>query len=218
MKKINVLLADDHAILRKGIRVLLDAEKDIKVVGEAENGRQALELSKLLSPEVVIMDISMPILNGTEATRQILDNMPDTKVIILSAHGSDENIEQVVAAGASGYLMKITSVENIAKAIREVCRGNTFFESAAAKRIYARFTKSPSSGNLIKTRGSILSLREREVLQLVAEGMANKEIAGELKISVKTVEKHRQQLKMKLQIHDTAGLTRYAISTGVIYN
>jgi DNA-binding NarL/FixJ family response regulator len=157
-------------------------------------------------------------LNGTEATRQICSAMSGTKVIILSAHGNDEHIEQVVAAGSSGYLMKITSAQNIAKAIREVSKGRTFFESAVARRIYSQFKKSQFGGSHIKTRSSSLTSREAEVLQLVAEGMANKQIADELKISIKTVEKHRQQLKMKLHIQDTAGLTRYAISSGVIDN
>ena len=218
MKKITVLIADDHTVVRQGIHSLLSCENDIEVVGEAENGRQAVELAKSLSPSVVVMDISMPMLNGIEAARQILQHAPSTKIIILSAHTSDDHIGQVIDAGASGYLMKMTTALNLAKGIREVMKGKTFFESSAAKRIYSQFQKSPVSGKLMKTGGSSLTSREMEVLQLVAEGMANKQIADELKISIKTVEKHRQQLKKKLHIQDTAGLTRYAIAQGVISN
>lgn len=218
MKKITVLVADDHTVMRQGLHALLNCEKDIEVIGEAENGRQAVELAKSLSPGVVVMDISMPMLNGTEAARQIKQILPLTKIIILSAHSSDDHIEQVVAAGAAGYLMKMTSAQNLAKAIREVWKGNTFFDSSAAKRIYAQYQKSLFGGKLIKPRGSNLTSRELEVLQLVAEGMANKQIADELGISIKTVEKHRQQLKKKLHIQDTAGLTRYAIAEGIIDN
>ncbi|HCE47011.1 MAG TPA: DNA-binding response regulator [Lentisphaeria bacterium] len=218
MKNITVLLADDHTVVRQGLQALLSCEKDIEVVGEAENGRQAVELARSLNPSVVVMDISMPMLNGTEAARQILQYVPSTKIIILSAHSSDDHISQVVASGAAGYLMKMTSAQNLAKAVREVWKGKTFFDSPAARRIHSQFQKSPVIGKLIKTRGSDLTSREMEVLQLVAEGLANKQIADELKISIKTVEKHRQQLKKKLHIQDTAGLTRYAIAQGVIEN
>ena len=218
MKKITVLIADDHTVVREGLRALLNCEKDIEVIGEAENGRQAIELAKSLNPSVVVMDILMPMLNGTEAARQIKQNQPLIKTIMLSAHGSDDHIEQVVAAGASGYLMKMTSVQNLAKAIREVWKGNNFFDSSSAKRIYSQYQKSLFGGKFIKPRGSNLTSRELEVLQLVAEGMANKQIAGELNISIKTVEKHRQQLKKKLHIQETAGLTRYAIAEGIIGN
>ncbi|MFZ2657720.1 MAG: response regulator transcription factor [Victivallales bacterium] len=218
IRKIKVLLADDHTVVRQGLHSLLNCENDIEVVGEAENGRQAVELARSLNPEVVVMDISMPMLNGIEAARQILQHVPSTKIIILSAHAGEDHIAQVVAAGASGFLMKMTSAQNLAKAIREVRKGNTFFDSSTARRIHSQFQKSPISGRLMKTRGSDLTSREMEVLQLVAEGLPNKQIADELKISIKTVEKHRQQLKTKLHIQDTAGLTRYAISAGVIEN
>ncbi len=218
MRKITVLLADDHAIIRQGLGALLNCEKDIETVGEAENGRQAVELARSLNPDIVVMDISMPMLNGTEAARQIKELLPATKIIILSAHSSEDHIGQVVASGASGYLMKMTSSENLVKAIREVRRGNTFFDSPTAKRVHAQYQKSPFGGKFIKSKISCLSTRELEVLQLVAEGYANKQIAEELKISIKTVEKHRQQLKKKLHIQETAGLTRFAIAEGVIEN
>lgn len=218
MKKTTVLLADDHTVVRQGLNSLLSCEDDIEVVGEAENGRQAVELARSLSPAVVVMDISMPMLNGIEATRQILQHLPSAKIIILSAHVSEDHIGQVVAAGASGYLAKMTSSQNLAKAIREVRKGNPFFESSIAKRIHYQYQKAPAYGKVVKTTTSKLTSREMEVLQLVAEGMANKQIADELKISIKTVEKHRHQLKKKLHIQDTAGLTRYAITQGIIEN
>lgn len=218
MKKITVLIADDHTVVRQGLCALLNSEKDIEVIGEAENGRQAVELAKSLNPSVVVMDILMPMLNGTEAARQIKQHLPLSKIIILSAHGSDDHIEQAVAAGASGYLMKMTSAQNLSKAIREVRKGNTFFDSSTAKRIHSQCQKSLFGGKFIRPRGSNLTSRELEVLQLVAEGMANKQIADELNISIKTVEKHRQQLRRKLHIQDTAGLTRYAIAEGIIGN
>lgn len=212
MKRITVLLADDHTIVREGIKTLLRGEKDVDVVGEAETGRQAVQLAKKLLPDVVIMDIAMPLLNGLEATRQILRMTPNTKVIILSAHSDDSHVEQVMAAGASGYLIKQTSAQILCKAIREVQKGNSFFSPSISERICNLYQK-PSEE---KKGLCCLSSREMEVLQLIAEGKANKQIAAELDISIKTVEKHRQNLILKLDIHDTASLTRYAIAAGII--
>lgn len=216
MKRITVLLAEDHTIVREGLRTLLEAEGDIEVVGEAETGRQAVQLSQKLRPAVVVMDIAMPQLNGLEATRQILKVVPSTKVLILSAHSDDAYVEQVIALGAAGYLIKQTSAQVLAKAVREAEKGNTFFSSAIAKRLRNHFEKSRKQAASLEMKGVRLSSREMEVLQLIAEGRANKQVAAELAISVKTVEKHRQRLMEKLNIHDTAGLTRYAISTGII--
>jgi DNA-binding NarL/FixJ family response regulator len=162
------------------------------------------------------MDIAMPQLNGLEATRQILKAVPRTKVLILSAHSDDAYVEQVIALGAAGYLIKQTSAHVLSKAVRQVERGNTFFSPAIAKQVHNHFEKSPDRLELFKKKGARLSSREMEVLQLIAEGRANKQVAAELGISVKTVEKHRQRLMEKLNIHDTAGLTRYAIGTGII--
>ncbi len=216
MKPITVLLADDHTVVREGLHSLLKAERDIEVVGEAQNGRQAVELTKKLCPEVVVMDIAMPLLNGLEATRQILKAVPATKVIILSAHSDDAYIEQVNALGVAGYLIKQTSAQILSKAIREVQKGNTFFSPSISNRFQNPVQKSSHRGGRLKKGDASLSSREVEVLQLIAEGSANKQIASELKISIKTVEKHRQRLMEKLNIHDTAGLTRYAISAGII--
>lgn len=215
-KRITVLLAEDHTIVREGLRTLLEAEGDIEVVGEAETGRQAVKLAEKLRPAVVVMDIAMPLLNGLEATRQILKLVPDARVLILSAHGDDAYVEQVTALGAAGYLLKQTSAHILARAVREVQSGKTFFSPSIAKRLHNGYGKSADRVELAKKKGVRLSSREVEVLQLVAEGEANKQIAAELGISVKTVEKHRQRLMEKLNIHDTAGLTRYAITAGVI--
>jgi len=216
MKRITVLLAEDHMIVREGLRVLLEAEGDIEVVGEAQTGRQAVQLTKKLRPAVVVMDIAMPQLNGLEATQRILKAVPATRVLILSAHGDDGYLRQVVALGAAGYLIKQTSADLLARAIREVQKGNTFFSPSIAKRLRRLSLDSPDAGKSLKKKRAALSSRELEVLQLIAEGKANKQIARGLGISIKTVEKHRQHLMRKLDLHDTAGLTRYAIAAGII--
>jgi DNA-binding NarL/FixJ family response regulator len=216
MKQITVLLAEDHMIVREGLRALLQAEGDIAVVGEAETGRQAVQLAKRLRPAVVVMDIAMPLLNGLEATRRIRKAVPTTRVLILSAHGDDEYVRQVILLGAAGYLIKQTSADLLAKAIREVEKGNTFFSPSIAHRVRDLYPPSPDGRAAVKKGKTVLSSREVEVLQLIAEGRANKQVARELGISIKTVEKHRQHLMSKLDLHDTAGLTRYAIAAGII--
>jgi DNA-binding NarL/FixJ family response regulator len=219
VKRITVLLAEDHAIVREGLRALLAAEPDIVVVGEAQNGRQAVERSKALLPDVVVMDIAMPLLNGLEATRQLLKALPATKILILSAHGDDEYVEQVLALGAVGYLVKQASALVLAKAIREAYKGKQFFSPSIARRLGERREGENAirgSTGRRKKQDVRLTSREVEILQLIAEGKANKQTAAELGISIKTVEKHRQALMGKLDIHDTAGLTRYALAAGII--
>jgi DNA-binding NarL/FixJ family response regulator len=214
MKSITVLLAEDHMIVREGFRKLLEREDDIEVIGEAQTGRQAVELTRKLRPAVVVMDIAMPLLNGLEATRQIRKAFPDTKVIILSAHSDDAYVDQAIAIGAVGFLLKQTSSHDLSKAIREVQKGNTFFSPSIAKRLHDQ--KIPAGGVALRKKVASLSSRELEVLQLIAEGKANKQTAAELGISIKTVEKHRQNLMAKLGIHEISGLTRYAIAAGII--
>ena len=217
MKKITVLLADDHAIIREGLRALLEAEPDIEIVGEAQTGREAVQLTKKLLPAVVVMDIAMPLLNGLEATRQILKAVPATRLLILSAHRDDEYVDEVIRLGAAGYLIKQTSAHILPKAIREASKGNTFFDPAIAKRLGDRNETTPRGSLGWRKKGDVkLTSREVEILQLIAEGKANKQTADELGISIKTVEKHRQNLMSKLDVHDTAGLTRYAIASGII--
>jgi len=216
MKRITVLLADDHTVVRQGLRSLLAAESDIEVVGEAENGRQAVQLTRKLLPDVLVMDIAMPKLNGLEATRQVVRDSPATKVLILSSYSDDEYVHQLTGAGAAGYLIKQTAADDLILAVRETFRGNAFFSPTISKRLLDRYRQSFLDGGSIKKGGPQLTAREMEVLQLVAEGYVNKQIASELSISIKTVEKHRQQVMDKLNIHDVAGLTRYAIANGVI--
>jgi DNA-binding NarL/FixJ family response regulator len=215
MRKIGVLLVDDHTVVRQGLRALLRAEEDIEVVGEAENGRQAVMLARKSTPDVVLMDIAMPLLNGFEATRQILKLIPTTKVLVLTSYGDDECVEQLMHAGAAGYLIKQTAAHDLLKAIREVYRGNAFFSPSIAKRLREQCREVFTTGQQGRKAGELTS-REAEVLQLIAEGFSNKQIAGELVISIKTVEKHRQQVMNKLNIHDVAGLTRYAITKGMV--
>lgn len=217
MKKITVLLAEDHMIVREGLRALLKLESDIEVIGEAENGREAVTLTAALHPDVLVMDIAMPLLNGLEATRQILRTVSATKVLILSAHSDDAYVRQVIALGASGFLIKQTAAHNLSEAIRRVSAGKQYFSPAFSR----LFTREPAPAPSKRGRPApepvqLLSSREMEILQLIAEGKPNKESAVVLSISIKTVEKHRQTLMEKLNIHDTAGLTRYAIAAGVI--
>jgi DNA-binding NarL/FixJ family response regulator len=215
MKKIGILLVDDHTVVRQGLRALLSSEEDMEVIGEAENGRQAVMLARKTPPDVVVMDVAMPLLNGLEATRQILKNVPTAKVLVLTSYGDDDCVEQLMQAGAVGYLVKQTAANELLKAIREVHRGNAFFSPAIARRLRDQCREAFTSGQPIKRAGELTS-REAEVLQLIAEGFSNKQIAAELGISIKTVEKHRQQVMNKLNIHDVAGLTRYAISKGMV--
>ena len=216
MKRITVLLAEDHPIVRVGFRGLLKHERDIQVVGQAATGREAVQLTRKLRPAVVVMDIAMPLLNGLEATRQILKDFPDTKVLILSAHSDNAYVDQAVRLGAAGFLLKQTCSEDLATAIREVQKGSTFFSDSISKRFHSRDAAAVARGERFKQRNNRLSSREAEVLQLIAEGKANKQVAAELGVSFKTVDKHRQHLMAKLDIHDVSGLTRYAIHAGII--
>jgi DNA-binding NarL/FixJ family response regulator len=218
MKKISVLLADDHTVVRQGLRSLLSAEPDMEVVAEAEDGRQTVRLANELKPDVVVMDIAMPQLNGLEATRQIIKEKIPTKVLILSSYSDDEYIQQLTEAGATGYLIKQTAANDLIKAIREAYKGNAFFSPSISKRLLDHYREAYLKGKPVKPEGERLSSREFEVLQLVAEGRVNKQIAADLCISAKTVEKHRQQVMDKLNIHDVAGLTRYAIARGIVEN
>ena len=215
-KQITVLLAEDHAIVRQGLCSLLRADGHFLVVGEARTGREAVEIARTLRPDVILMDIAMPVLNGLEATRQILAADPAAKVIVLSAHSDDVYVERMNEAGAVGFLEKQTSAEILTRAIHEVVAGHVFFSPAIARRLRDDQSKPRNRDGLLKAHGARLTSRESEVLQLVAEGSANKQVAAELGISIKTVEKHRQHLMDKLKIHDTAGLTRYAIAQGIV--
>lgn len=212
----SILLADDHNIVRQGLKALLLAEGSLTIVAEAQTGREAVQLAALHHPEVVVMDLAMPRLNGAEATRQILKAVPSTKVVVLSTYSDDEHVQQALGAGAAAYLLKQTAATDLVQAIREVQKGNAYFSPAIATRLRERTSLPPSPAQPLKTPRAELTPREAEVLQLIAEGFANKQIASELGLSVKTVEKHRQQVMHKLDIHDIAGLVRYAVNKGII--
>jgi DNA-binding NarL/FixJ family response regulator len=215
--KISVLLVDDHALIRQGVRVLLEAEPDIAVVGEAPDGRRAVAMAGKLHPDVVVMDIAMPMLNGIEATRQILGAAPATRVLILSAHSDEEYVERVTEIGAAGYVLKQSTLADLATAIRTASAGKVYVSPSIAQRRSDGVGATPAArSDSAAPVSKRLTSREAEVLQLVAEGKANKQTAAELGISIKTVEKHRQSLMTKLDIHDVAGLTRHAIAIGSI--
>jgi len=217
MSAITILLAEDHVIVREGLRILLDLEAGMEIVAEASDGHEAVQLAAKLQPDVVVMDVAMPVLNGLEATRQILRHRPETKVIMLSAHNDDAYVKQALDFGASGYLLKQIAAHLLPQAIREVHRGTPCFSPEIFRRLVHHRNKARAEGDPHPKLGAPLpSSREMEVLQLVAEGRTNKEMAGIMGISIKTVEKHRHNLMEKLNIHDIAGLTRYAIENGVI--
>jgi len=216
MKRITVLIAEDHMIVREGFRKMLELEDDLEIIGEAHDGRQAIALVKKFHPEVVLMDIAMPLLNGLEATRQLLKSVPATRVLMLSAHSDLAYIENAVDSGAVGFLLKQTSAHDVCRAIRQVYKGKTFFSPPIARQLDHQNKMATDRPGLPNKKVAQLTSREMEVLQLIAEGKANKQTAVELGIGVKTVEKHREHLMEKLDIHDTAGLTRYAISAGII--
>jgi len=204
-------------LIRQGMRCLLGAERDIVIVGEAQNGRQAVDMVVRLRPDVVVMDIAMPLLNGIEATRQILLAVPSTRVLVLSAHSDEEYVVRVTALGAAGYVLKQSSLAELATAIRSVGSGGTYVSPTIPRHLRRVEVPAPRCGPAPSPKPAArLTSREAEVLQLVAEGKANKQTASELGISIKTVEKHRQSLMTKLDIHDVAGLTRYAIAIGSI--
>jgi len=215
-KLITVLLAEDHAVVRQGLSALLNVAGLFKLVGEARNGREAVDQALALKPDVILMDIAMPVLNGLEATRQILAANPAARVVILSAHSDDEYIKRTSEVGVAGFLEKQSSAEILTKAIVEVAKGKTYFSAAIAKRLRDQLNLPRDRDGFLRANASRLTSRETEVLQLVAEGSANKQVAAALGISIKTVEKHRQHLMDKLNIHDTAGLTRHAIAAGII--
>lgn len=218
MSSTSVLLVDDHHIVRAGLKALLAAEKDIAVVGEAQSGREAVQLAARLRPDVVLMDLAMPLLNGWEATRQIMKEAPKAKVIVLSSYHDSEHVQQAIAAGAAAYLLKQSAAVELVKAIREVKGGNAYFSAEVAQKLREETCRWQSGSCPVPTPKVELTVREAEVLQLIAEGFANKQIAGELGLSTKTVEKHRQQVMNKLNIHDTARLVRHAVAIGIIEN
>lgn len=215
-KKITILLAEDHLIVRKGLKALLEMEADFSIVGEAENGLDAVQMAEELDPLIIVMDIALPKLNGIEAARKILKERPASKILVLSAYADDGYIEKMIAIGVCGFLIKQCAPDNLITAIREIVKGKNFFSPAISERIEQLTKKQINHDGTAVKKLLALSERELQVLQLITEGKANKLVAFELDISIKTVEKHRQNLMKKLSIHDIAGLTRYAIAEGII--
>lgn len=209
---IQILLADDHKIIRDGLHSLISGEEDMEVVAEAENGRDAVALVKQHAPDIVVMDINMPDLNGIDATKIILEEAPETKVIALSIHSTSRFVSGMLKAGASGYLIKHCAFEELAKAIRMVVSGKPYLSSQILSTVMDDYTSIPNKKSVF----SELSLREREILQLIVEGLKSEEIASKLFISIKTVSSHRSQIMKKLNTKSVADLTRYAIEEGLI--
>lgn len=208
-----IILADDHSIIRAGIRNLLDQEQDLEVIGEASDGREVIRLNQELQPDVLIMDITMPNLNGIDATRQIVSKNPETKIIALSMHSDHHFVAEMLQAGASAYLLKDCVYDELVQTIHLVCTGKTYLSPEIAS-VLVKDYRSQAQQNA--TTGSVsLSPREREVLQLMAEGHSTKAIAEKLYLSVKTIEAHRSQIMKKLNTNSVAELTKYAIREGL---
>jgi DNA-binding NarL/FixJ family response regulator len=214
VSRITVLVAEDHTIVRKGICSLIDGKADIQVVGEAEDWREAIEKAEALTPDVVLMDITMPHLNGLEATRQIKKRCPQVKILALTMYTNEEYILQIIQAGASGYVIKQAAPAELISAIHAVYRGDTFLSPSVSKVIIDEYMKHRASST--SARYDELTDREREVLQLLAEGHSNRSIAEELNISIKTVGVHRTSIMKKLKCQSVSDLVKYALRKGII--
>ena len=210
MKRIRILLADDHAVVRQGFKMILNAQADMEIVGEAGNGRQAVDLAEQLRPDVVVMDVAMPELNGIEATRRLASSVPHARVIALSMHKDSVYVREILRAGARGYLLKDSGAADLVAAIHAVASGESYLSPAVSNAVlddYRRHVTNPID---------LLTSREREVLQLLAEGRTNKEIAGVLNLSVYTVDAHRGRIMEKLNLHSISELVRFAVRNGLI--
>ena len=216
MPALQLLLADDHEIVRQGLRSVLESQRDCKIVGEAADGRQAVSMTKELNPDVVILDIGMPSLNGLEATRQILKMRPQTKVLILTMHESDSVIREVLDAGARGYLLKTDAGRDLVSAVDSLRRNKTFFTSRVSQMILDGFLKGDTRPQDTAPAGARLTPRQREIVQLLAEGKSSKEVATVLNLSTKTAETHRSNIMRKLDIHSIRDLVVYAVKNDII--
>ena len=215
MRKLKILLADDHVVMRSGLRALLERQPNLEVVGESENGRQTVEMAQSLKPDVVVMDVGMPILNGIEATRQIVNMQTGATIIILSMHADESYVMRALKAGARGYLLKDSAAADLMNAIQAVSQNKSFFSPKVSHILAEDYVR------VLKQKGGVdsydlLTDREREILQLLAEGRANKEVATLLNISTYTVETHRKHILEKLNLHTPAELILYAVRKGII--
>jgi DNA-binding NarL/FixJ family response regulator len=213
---INIVVAEDHTILREGLRALLESEIDFKVVGEAVNGKEALNCAATLNPDLVLMDLSMPNTNGTEAIRNIKRRYPDIKIIALTVHKTEEYVRSALKAGASGYVLKDDNKVELCNAIRSVQKGKTFLSPSVCGNVVTGFLGDAVPTSSRSSTWEILTHREKEVIKLIAEGLRNKEIATYLSVSHKTIEKHRSNLMKKLNLHSAAAITAYAINNGLL--
>ena len=215
MAKLRILLGDDHTIVRQGLRKILEAQPEWSVVAEASDGREAVRQTLALSPDVAILDIGMPLLNGIEATRQIVKRLPNTRVVILSMHSDEPYIIQALQAGALAYLLKDSADTDLIRGVTAAAAGKSFFSPAVAKVMLDDYLRHLTQKGIVD-RYESLSEREREIFQLIAEGHGNKEIADILSVSPSTVETHRAHILQKLDVHSTAELVLYAVRRGVI--
>ena len=215
MKKLRILLADDHIVMRSGLRALLDRQPNLEVVGESENGRETIALAASLKPDVVVMDVGMPILNGIEATQTIVTQCPTIAVVILSMHADESYVMRALKAGARGYLLKDSAAADLIGAIQAISQGKSFFSPKVSRILAEDYVRVLKQRDAVDTY-DLLTSREREILQLLAEGKANKEVATALNISPYTVETHRGHILQKLNLHNSAELVLYAVRKGII--
>jgi len=208
--KIYILLADDHAVVRQGFKMILGAQPDMEIVGEAGNGREAVELAERLQPDVVVMDVAMPELNGIEATRRLQDSAPRARVLALSMHKDSVYVREILRAGARGYLLKDSGAADLVAAVHAVARGEGYLSPAVSDAVLNDYRKH------VTDPIDLLTSREREVLQMIAEGKTNKEIAGVLNLSVYTVDAHRGRIMEKLNLHSVNELVRFAVRNGLV--
>jgi DNA-binding NarL/FixJ family response regulator len=213
---VRILIADDHEVVRRGLRALLETRPDWEISGEAVTGRQAVEETKRLTPDVVIMDISMPEMNGLEATRQIRKAVPQTQILILSVHDSEQLVREVLEAGARGYVLKSDAGRDLIAAVESLCQHKPFFTARVSEMMIEGYLKSGGAAEMNKEALNPLTAREREIVQLLAEGRSNKEVASLLAISVKTVETHRSHIMAKLNLHSMSDLVRYAVRNQLV--
>jgi len=215
MKKVRILLADDHIVMRTGLRTLLERQPNLEVVGETENGRETVALAASLRPDVVVMDVGMPVLNGIEATQTIVTQYPTVAVVILSMHADESYVMRALKAGARGYLLKDSAAADLIGAIQAISQGKSFFSPKVSRILAEDYVRVLKQKGAVDTY-DLLTSREREILQLLAEGKTNKEVATALNISPYTVETHRSHILQKLNLHNSAELVLYAVRKGII--